>query len=103
MKLVEERRHVKKDIYEESKKTVDVQADSWQSRLHALSMDVVDVAPPLDDIHAFFNVPLAPVTETQTRSGSQSNSGESFQFDAKPESPEAGPEPNFFNWSIATW
>lgn len=83
---MEEGRHAKNNVYEESQDTVDVYTNGWQCRLNILSKSGADVATTADAVRAASDVPPALVPEIQTGSCSQENAGESFEFDAEPES-----------------
>lgn len=57
---------------------------------------VADIATSAYAIEAASDVLPALAHEAQTGRGSKDNAGETFQLDAEPQSPGAGPEPNSF-------
>lgn len=92
-RLLDEGRQAKVDIYEHSRKTVDVYPDCWKSSLNGLgktATNLLKVSSPV--VQAASDVLLSPAPKAQAASGSQGNDDAEYQLSVENNSSAAGPD-----------
>lgn len=96
-KLVDAGRQAKVENYEESKQTVDVYTEGWQSRLTTLTAAIaVSSAAAAHIVQSASNTPCASAAGVQTGSCFQGYARAEYQIDAEPDSAGARLKPSSF-------